>query len=125
MTNKKIIVCDDDEGILDMLTFVLEDSGYNVIAEPNSLNVLQLVKKERPDLLMVDLWMPVLSGDQVVKRLKAEDSTRNIPVIVISASTDGKKIAYEAGADRYIAKPFDIDQLIDKVQEAIQQESIH
>lgn len=116
MSNKRIIICDDDEGILDMLTLVLEDSGYQVIAEANSLNLYQLIETEQPDLLLVDLWMPVLSGDQVVRRLKANVDTKNLPVIVISASTDGHKIAAEAGADSYIAKPFDIDELVDTVQ---------
>lgn len=124
MTNKKIVICDDDEGILDMLTFVLEDSGYHIVAEPNSLNLLPLIQAERPDLLLIDLWMPVLSGDQVVKKLKADPGTRNLPVVIISASTDGRSIARDAGADSYIAKPFDIDQLVNTVSEVLQRESI-
>jgi DNA-binding response OmpR family regulator len=120
MNNKKILVCDDDEGILDMVTFVLEDSGFNVIPESNSLNVYNLVEKEQPDLVLLDLWMPVLSGDQVLKVLKGNPETQNLPVIVISASTEGQKIAEEAGANGFIAKPFDIDQLVDRVNFVLQ-----
>lgn len=120
MSNKKILICDDDEGILDMLTLVLEDSGYQVIAEANSLNLHQLIETEQPDLLLVDLWMPVLSGDQVVRRLKSNADTKILPVIVISASTDGQKIATEAGADCYISKPFDIDELVGTVQDFLE-----
>jgi DNA-binding response OmpR family regulator len=116
MINKKILVCDDDEGILDMVSFVLEDSGYDVIPESNSLNVYGLVVKERPDLLLLDLWMPVLSGDQVLKVLKSNPQTSNMPVIVVSASTEGARIAQEAGASYFMAKPFDIDQLINRIQ---------
>jgi DNA-binding response OmpR family regulator len=116
MINKKILVCDDDEGILDMVSFVLEDSGYDVIPESNSLNVYGLVVKERPDLLLLDLWMPVLSGDQVLKVLKSNPQTSSMPVIVVSASTEGARIAQEAGASYFMAKPFDIDQLVNRIQ---------
>jgi len=113
---KTILICDDDEGILDMLEMILEDSGYHTIPEKNSLNVYNLVEQQRPDLLLLDLWMPVLSGDQVLKSLKSNPATKDLPVIVISASTEGKHIATEAGASAFIAKPFDIDQLITKVE---------
>ncbi len=116
MMSKKVLVCDDDEGILDMVSFVLEDSGFEVIPESNSLNVSSLIEKEKPDLLLLDLWMPVLSGDQVLKMLRSNPETKDLPVIVISASTEGQKIAQEAGASAFIAKPFDIDQLIDRVE---------
>lgn len=120
MMSKKVLVCDDDEGILDMVSFVLEDSGFLVIPESNSLNVYSLIEKEKPDLLLLDLWMPVLSGDQVLKMLRNNPETKDLPVIVISASTEGQKIAQEAGASAFIAKPFDIDQLINRVELILQ-----
>jgi CheY-like chemotaxis protein len=120
MMSKKVLVCDDDEGILDMVSFVLEDSGFEVIPESNSLNVYNLIEKEKPDLLLLDLWMPVLSGDQVLKILRSNPKTKYLPVIVISASTEGQKIAQEAGASAFIAKPFDIDQLINRVELILQ-----
>jgi DNA-binding response OmpR family regulator len=116
MTDKKILICDDDEGILNMLEMVLEDSGYTIIPERNSLNIYSLIKKEQPDLLLLDLWMPVLSGDQVLRTLRNTPETRDMPVIIISASTEGKRIAADAGASEFVAKPFDVDKLIDKVQ---------
>ena len=119
MIGKKVLICDDDEGILDMLSFILEDAGFNTISEINSLNVNRIIEKEHPDLLLLDLWMPVLSGDQILKMLKNNPDTNKLPVIIISASIEGKKIAAEAGANDFIAKPFDIAQLIDKVQELI------
>jgi DNA-binding response OmpR family regulator len=115
MNNKKILVCDDDEGILDMVSFVLEDSGYEVIPERNSMNVYSQIEKEQPDLLLLDLWMPVLSGDQVLRVLKGNADTKDLPVIIISASTEGQKIAQDAGASDFLAKPFDIDQLVTRV----------
>jgi DNA-binding response OmpR family regulator len=114
---KKVLVCDDDEAIAELLVMVLEEAGFNAISEINSLNVYRLIEKEQPDLLLLDLWMPVLSGDQVLKRLKNNPKTSNLPVIVISASIEGKRIATLSGASDFLAKPFDIDQVIAKVHQ--------
>jgi CheY-like chemotaxis protein len=114
--NKTIMICDDDAGILEMIVIILEDSGYHVIAEQNSVNLYQLIELEKPALLLLDLWMPVLSGDQVLMHLRSNPETQDLPVIVLSASTDGAKIAKDAGANGYIAKPFDIDDLLDRIE---------
>lgn len=106
------MVCDDDQGILEMMEIILEDSGYRVVAEQNSLNLYRLIEQEKPALLLLDLWMPVLSGDQVLLHLRSNPNTHELPVIVLSASTNGPKIAREAGANGYVAKPFDIDDLL-------------
>lgn len=113
--NKTILICDDDEGILDMLEMVFEDSPYTVIAEQNSLNVKGIIEKQVPDLVVLDLWMPVLSGDQVLKMLRKNPKTEEIPVIIISASREGKQIAVNAGATGYISKPFDFEELMTMV----------
>ncbi|MES2266997.1 MAG: response regulator [Bacteroidota bacterium] len=116
MSDKKILICDDDEGILDMLEFILTESGYQTITIKNSLHIYEEIKNEQPDLILLDLWMPVLSGDQVLRNLRNDPDTRNLPVIVISASREGERIANEAGASGFIAKPFDLDQLVGRVQ---------
>ncbi|PWS26329.1 response regulator [Pedobacter yonginense] len=115
MSNKKILICDDDEGILDMLEMVFEDSPYTVIPEKNSLNIKSIVERESPDLILLDLWMPVLSGDQLLRTLRKNPSTIGLPVIVISASREGRQIAYDAGATGFIAKPFDFSELMGMV----------
>ncbi|MGI4728396.1 MAG: response regulator transcription factor [Janthinobacterium lividum] len=117
--NKKILICDDDEGILHMLSFILEDAGFDTIGEANSLNIFKQIRNEQPDLLLLDLWMPVLTGDQVLKTLRVDPDKMNLPVIIISASMEGKNIASEAGANDFLAKPFDIEQLISKVNSLI------
>lgn len=116
MIRKKILICDDDEGILDLLEMLLDDSGYDVIAEQSSLNVYRLIEQEHPDLLILDLWMPVLSGDQILKMLKNNPETKAIPVIIISASIEGEHIAKLAGANDFMAKPFDVNFLADKIK---------
>lgn len=115
MRNKKVMVCDDDRGILDLIELIMEDAGFLVISEINSLNAISRIEKEKPDLLILDIWMPVLSGDQVLKSIKGSSRMANLPVIMYSASTEGEGIAKAAGADDYIAKPFDLDELMDKV----------
>lgn len=115
MHNKKILICDDDRGILEMLEMLFEDTGYDIIPEANSLNVKSIMERESPDLVVLDLWMPVLSGDQVLKMIRENPSTSQLPVIVISASTDGRTIADHAGATNFLAKPFDVDELLGMV----------
>jgi len=116
MENKKILVCDDDPGIIDLLGVILEDTGHDIITEINSLNVPALIEREKPDLLILDLWMPVVSGDQLLQMVRKNPDLENIPVIIISASRDGKAIANKFGATAFVAKPFDIDDLINTVE---------
>jgi DNA-binding response OmpR family regulator len=115
VNNSKVLICDDDPGILDMLELVLSEEGYQVIPESNSLRVAGLIKDKQPEIVLLDLWMPVLSGDQVLRNLRQNESTANLPVIVFSASTDGRMIAMEAGASDFVSKPFDLDLLINKI----------
>jgi len=124
MEIKKILVCDDDEGILDMLALILEETGHEILLENNSMNVLSIIETQSPDLILLDLWMPVISGDQLLKSIRSNSNMHNLPVIVISASRDGKKIAEQAGASAYIAKPFDFQELIDSVDACLSGNSI-
>ena len=112
MIEKKILICDDDDGILDMLSLILEDNYSQVSTEVNSLNTINLIIELQPDLLILDLWMPVISGDQILGIIRSTKEMANLPVIVISASKDGEKIAMDAGATRYLPKPFDVDELL-------------
>ncbi|WP_153795952.1 response regulator [Foetidibacter luteolus] len=110
--NKKALVCDDDEGILDVISLVLENVNIQSLTETNSLNIYERVEQEKPDIILIDLWMPGLGGDEVTKTLKNNPETKNIPVVIISASREGKKIARESGAEEFIRKPFDINNLV-------------
>lgn len=120
MRNKKILICDDDRDILEMLEIILEDSGLDIFTEPDSTILVERIEENMPDLLLMDLWMPVITGDEILKTLRSNDGIKNLPVIIMSAAQDGKLIATEAGADDYISKPFDIDVLIAKVKALIQ-----
>ncbi|WP_412468576.1 response regulator [Pedobacter sp. KLB.chiD] len=117
--NKKLLICDDDVDIVEMLEIVFEDCGVEVISETDSKKVLALITHLHPDLVLMDLWMPVITGDQVLKRMRADSGLSSIPVLIMSAAQDGREVAMQAGADGYIAKPFDVDQLLKRVQEMI------
>ncbi|RZM17762.1 MAG: response regulator [Pedobacter sp.] len=123
MREKKILVCDDDQGILEMLELLLDDDGYQVVLEPNSVNALKTIDREQPDLILLDIWMPVISGDQILKTLKADEQKQRIPVLMYSASTDGKAIADSCGADAYLPKPFDLIELLTEVESLLQSKS--
>ena len=113
---KKIMVCDDDPGILELMEMVIEEYGFQVFTEAKSTNILNRLEQEKPDLLLLDIWMPILSGDQVLKIIKAESKHAHLPVIMYSASTEGLAISQMAGANDYIAKPFDYDELNVKIK---------
>lgn len=117
--NKKILICDDDEGILDVLELILEETGHTIVPEINSLNVLALLDQQKPDLVILDLWMPVLSGDQLLKMIRTIPAYSHLPVIIISASRDGEQIATDHSASAFIPKPFDYDSLIEVVEKLL------
>lgn len=115
MERCRILVCDDD-GILDMLSMVLHNIGYDVITEIHSINLYNKLDEVKPDLLLLDLWMPKLSGEEILQNLKMKEDTKSIPVVVMSASRDGAEVAKRFGADDYLAKPFDIKNLVTKIK---------
>jgi len=116
---KKIMICDDDAGILEMMELIMDEYGFEVVTEANSLNVLKGLEQEKPDLLLLDIWMPLLSGDQVLKSIKADLQFSKLPVIMYSASAEGRTIAENAGADDYINKPFDMNDLESKIRQLL------
>lgn len=115
---KKILVADDDQSILDVIKIMLEQvGGYEVSTTVDGESVLEL--QELPDLLLLDLWMSGIDGSEVCKSLKANQKTKDLPVIIFSANRDVDKISQSAGADDYIAKPFQMDELLAKVERLI------
>jgi CheY-like chemotaxis protein len=114
--SNEVLVCDDEQEILEIVKLILEDEGYEVLAVSNSLDVESMREHKRPELVVIDLWMLALSGDQVVAVLREIENLKKISVIVISATSDGRQIAFAAGANEFIAKPFDIDNMITTVK---------
>lgn len=115
MDSKKILVCDDDQGIVDVLEVMLEMQGFTPITEIDSTKVVKKIHENKPDLILLDLWMPLISGEQILRSIRSIEDLKDIPVIVFSASVEGDAIAFEAGADSFIAKPFDMNEIISKI----------
>ncbi|KQT18163.1 hypothetical protein ASG31_05365 [Chryseobacterium sp. Leaf404] len=117
--NMKIMICDDDQGILDVLEMLLEPEGFEVAKEIDSTLLYDRVRTEKPDLLLLDLWMPILSGYDLIKKIRSDREVKNLPIIVLSASRNEKDIALETGANQFMAKPFDIEEIILLVNESL------
>ena len=111
---KKILIADDDPGIQDILTIIFERAGYEVEIKKNGEDLLNN-KFTMPDLFLVDKQLSGYNGLDICRYLKSQRHTKNIPVIMISASPDIGRSSREAGADAYIEKPFEISNLVDLV----------
>ncbi len=111
----RILVADDDPAILDAISLVLEDEGYQVHTTPDGNKVLSL-NGQLPDLILLDIWMSGVDGRDICLHLKSQAKTRDIPIILISANRDTAEISAQVGADDYVCKPFDIDDLLSKVR---------
>ena len=109
------MIADDDPGIVDAIELLLEFEGYQVSKTIDGSTVLDM-KMELPDLLLLDIWMSGEDGRDICKKLKQEDATKDIPVIMISASKDIKESAMAAGADDFLAKPFEMNELLSKIK---------
>jgi DNA-binding response OmpR family regulator len=112
---KKILVADDDPAIVDVLQILLEDQGYEVLTTLNAEGIEALVQK-KPDMVLLDIWMSGVNGKDICLRIKGNNESKHIPVVMFSANRDTKEIAIECGADGFITKPFEINELIELVQ---------
>lgn len=110
-SGKKILICDDDEGIVDVTRIVLTDAGYEVTCLTASDDIFQLVDTVQPDLILLDLWMPRISGEEITLKLKQDEHKCHIPIVIVSASRKTEYIARSIGADDFMSKPFDIEEL--------------
>ena len=112
---KTIMIADDDRAILDAVCIMLEFEGYNVACTPDGADVLKL-RSDLPDLLLLDIWMSGMDGRDICRQLKQDAATHHLPVVLISASRDIEMSALAAGADDFLAKPFEIDDLLGKIE---------
>ena len=113
-----VLVADDDEDILDLVAFRLELAGYAVIQAGDGEEALKLALDELPDLAVLDLMMPKLDGFELTRRLRAEEATSKMPIILLTARAQDADVqqGFDAGADDYIRKPFSPQELRSRVQ---------
>ena len=108
--NKKVFIFDDNVEILELCTEILNDIGCEVKTSPTTSDVEEQVAEFMPDLILMDNWLPDISGVEATKLIKANEDLKHIPVIYFSANSNIGELASLAGAESYLAKPFDIDQ---------------
>ncbi|MDP3741626.1 MAG: response regulator [bacterium] len=109
---RKVLVVEDDPSILELFVIVLKEQGFGVHVCTNGKDAFFLAKRYLPSLILLDLWIPDLSGEEVTRILKANPETSHIPVVIVSAQNNLPQIVKRIGADAYLSKPFDLDQLI-------------
>ena len=116
--NKKILIVDDEQDILDMIKLKLEAEGFDVVEASNGIDGLAAVQKEKPDLVLLDIMMPELNGYQVCRELKSNEKLKNIPVVMLTAKAQesDKFWGLETGADDYVTKPFEFSSLIQTIK---------
>lgn len=108
---KKIIIFDDDEDILSICSYVLEEQGWEVHSFTNCNNIIDKVLPILPDVILMDNWIPDAGGIVATQTLKKTGTLKHIPVIYFSANSDIQMLANNAGAETYLAKPFDLEDL--------------
>ena len=115
---KKILVIDDQEDLLELTRRVLQSHGYEVLTLNDGENALETIKKESPDLVLMDMIMPIKDGAQICQEMKSDTSVRHIPVILTTGQMIEKSEYSQeglTGVDDYLMKPFEIDELLAKI----------
>jgi len=119
---KTILIVDDNEDIITTYRVVLDRMGYGVVVVKDGLEVLDVIEKVKPDLVLLDVVLPGLSGSEICKSIKETAQTRDIPVVAITASVsaDTRKRMKEVGADEFLLKPIDVSDLNRVIKQFIQ-----
>jgi two-component system alkaline phosphatase synthesis response regulator PhoP len=117
----KILIAEDEPDIRDLIAFTLRFAGYEVATCANGEEAVQLAKKEYPDLILLDVRMPRMTGYDACKEIKADPTLKDVPVVFLSAKGQEAEIrdGMEAGAEEYLLKPFAPDQLTERVRSVL------
>ena len=126
MANVKILVVDDEEHILELISFNLTNNGYKVIKANNGIDAVRLAIEEKPKLILLDLMIPGKDGYDVCREVRSNSEIRNIPIIMLTAKSEelDKILGLELGADDYITKPFSVRELLARVKAVLRRFSV-
>ncbi len=115
---KVILAIDDEEHILELLSYNLESNGFRVLTADSGEDGLEMLKKEAVDLVLLDIMLPGIDGMEMLKRIRKNPDTADLPVIMLTAKSEeiNKVLGLEVGADDYISKPFGIYELVARVK---------
>jgi CheY-like chemotaxis protein len=113
---KQILVIDDQPEVLELLSDLLEHNKYEVLTATEGVEGLAKAKAHKPELIVLDIAMPVMDGYDFMKELRADEEIKNIPVIIITGRVQLQEIFEEQGIQDYIMKPFDKKELLNKIK---------
>jgi two-component system alkaline phosphatase synthesis response regulator PhoP len=122
MTTGRVLVIDDEDDIRELCKVNLEFEGFNVVDAPNGPAGLERAARERPDVIFLDLMMPEMDGWEVLRRLKEDDATAHIPVVLLTARTgeDDQMRGWQEGILEYVSKPFNPLSLVEWAKRAME-----
>ena len=126
MSNEKILIVDDEEHIVELIKFNLDANGYRTITASNGLEALELAKNEKPDLILLDIMLPGLNGNDVCKEIRKDIEIATIPIIMITAKGEelDRILGLELGADDYVTKPFSVRELMARVKAVLRRTKV-
>ncbi len=116
---KSVAIFDDDEDILSICHYVLQDQGWEVSTFSNCDDIVAKLKACKPQVIFMDNWIPPKGGIVATQEIKSDNSLKNIPVIYFSANSEISKLASTAGAEHFLAKPFDLDHLSEAINKVL------
>jgi DNA-binding response OmpR family regulator len=114
---RKVLIADDEPNIVTALEFLLKRSGYEVRTVANGAEALEALEADRPDVVLLDIMMPVKSGYEVCQRMRERPEWRDIKIVMVSAKGRGVEVSkgLSVGADLYVTKPFSTQELLDQI----------
>ena len=121
----KIVLAEDDLGTREALIYALGIFGFEIVSTDNGSEALTIIREKKPDLVLLDIMMPGMTGDEVCRAVKDDKELQHIPVLLLTASHDDKTldcVAKKAGADSCMTKPFTLKELRTKVEQLIPKE---
>lgn len=116
---KKVLLCDNDPDIIEIVSLILSGKGFQVFICTTCEDVPDKIDEHHPDLIIMDLWIPEVGGEKTTIMLKNSPRYKDIPVIILSANNEIETISKRTGADGYVAKPFEIKDLVQKINSHI------
>ena len=119
MSKAKVLIVDDEPFNIEVLEQALDGTDYQVVSSANGQEAWEKIQSEQPDLILLDLMMPVMDGFAVLAKVKENSMLRDIPIIIVSAEHDSKSVVkgIKQGAEDYLTKPVDTAQFLKKVKE--------
>lgn len=118
MTKDKVLIIDDEEHIVELIRYNLENAGYDTVEAYNGVDGVKAAKNEKPTLILLDVMLPMMDGLEVCRKLRKDDTTKHIPIIMLTAKSEeiDKILGLELGADDYITKPFSVRELLARIK---------